>query len=248
MAVRREGGIGELTIQRPESLNALNRDTLLALRDAVGELDADAAIRAILLTGSGDRAFIAGADIKGMAAMSPEEVEAFIRLGQQVTLLIEQTSKPTVAAVNGYALGGGCEMALACDLIVAAESAQFGLPELDLGIIPGWGGTQRLARRVGAGRARDMIFTGRRVKADEALAIGLADRLFPGAQLMDEAHALCRSLADKTPLALRLAKRALAESWNLPPGDGLELERSLFVGAFVGPGRKAAMRRFLERK
>jgi enoyl-CoA hydratase len=241
----RDGGAAWIEINRPDKLNALNGETLARLREAVLSAHVDA--RVILLTGAGDRAFCAGADIAEMHAQDRDGIRAMMEAGKEVARLLEEAPQPVVAVVNGYALGGGCELSLACDLILAAEHAQFGLPEVNLGVLPGWGGSQRILRRVGAGRAREMILTCRRVPAAEALGWGLCDRVAPGPELREHATALAAELAQKEPGALAAAKRALREGADLPLADGLRLETDLFVDAFARPEREEQMGRFLKR-
>ena len=243
-----EAGLAWIEISRPEKLNALDRLTLRALRATVRQVCAAEETRVVLLTGSGDRAFAAGADIAEMDAQDAAGVRALMELGKEVSQLLEDAPQPVLAVVNGYALGGGCELTLACDLVLAAENAQFGLPEIDLGVLPGWGGTQRLERRVGYGRARDMILTGRRVGAQEALSWGLCDRMCPLASLREEATALARVLAAKDPLALTMIKRALRAPSVTSREEGLLLETELFVELFDRPEREEAMGRFLKRR
>jgi enoyl-CoA hydratase len=237
----------EVTFNRPQVLNALNRAALLQLHRTIDELGADPDCRAVILTGAGERAFSAGADVAEMCDLSGDEVNRFAALGQEVAFAIERCPKPVIAAVNGFALGGGCEVALACDLIFAADTAQIGLPELTLGILPGWGGTQRLPRRVGIGRAREIIYTGRRVAAEEALRIGLVDRTVPRELLLQESCAVASYLATLSPPAVAAAKEALraAASTSLVEGCGREAE--LFVQTFATEERPTAMGKFLKR-
>jgi enoyl-CoA hydratase len=242
-----DAGLGWLELNRPEKLNALNRDTLTALRAAILAHRDDPTLRVLLLTGAGKRAFAAGADIAEMNAQSPEGIRALMELGKEVALLLEEAPVPVIAAVNGFALGGGCELALACDLVCASEHAQFGLPEVDLGILPGWGGSQRVERRVGYGRARDLVLTGRRVPAPEALSWGLCDRVFPADQLREEVTVLARTLAEKDPEALAAAKRALRMRSVLPLAEGLHLETQLFVDLFDRPEREERMGKFVRK-
>jgi enoyl-CoA hydratase len=244
---RVDEGLAWIEINRPDKLNALNGETLKQLRTIVETLSVDPSARVLLLTGAGERAFAAGADIAEMSDFDVDGIRAAMDSGKAAALALETAPKPVLAVVNGYALGGGCELALACDLILASEKAQFGLPELTLGIIPGWGGTQRLERRVGYGRARDMIFTGRRVPAAEALSWGLADRVYPHDTLRDEAAALARTLAAKDAAALAAAKLALRERAGLPLSQGLTLETEVFTRLWDRDERVAAMNAFLKR-
>jgi enoyl-CoA hydratase len=242
-----EDGILWLEIHRPDRLNALNREALLELRAVLLPLAEDSDARVVLLTGAGDRAFCAGADIAEMDQEDEEGIRSLMGLGKEVTLLLEEAPQPVLAVVNGYALGGGCELALACDLVLASERAQFGLPEIDLALLPGWGGSQRVERRVGYGRARDMVLTGRRVPAQEALAWGLCDRVFPVETLRSETTALAKILAGKDQAALAGAKRALRRRSELPLTESLLYETELFVRLFIRPERTEAMGRFLKR-
>jgi enoyl-CoA hydratase len=244
---REDDGLVWVEIHRPDKLNALDRATLGGLRAALAASSADPACRVILLTGAGDRAFAAGADIAEMSGLDAAGVREMMELGKSVALLLEEAPQPSIAVVAGYALGGGCELALASDFILASEKAAFGLPEVDLGVLPGWGGTQRVERRVGYGRAREMVLTGRRVPAAEALAWGLCDRVVPPESLREEALALARSLAAKDAGSLAAAKRALSAPGELAPAEGMRLETDLFVELFDRPEREDAMRRFLKR-
>lgn len=232
-----------ITVNRPEALNALDRATLQQLGEAIRAQSADPEVRVLALTGAGERAFIAGADIAEMAPLSRAEMGEILTLGQGAAQALEDAPQPTIAMVNGYALGGGCELALACDLIIAGPRARFGQPEVTLGLVPGFGGTVRLPRRVGWGRARELILTGRQVDAEEALRVGLCERLARD-DLRAETEALARRLAGMDSEALRLVKVALGG------GDGEEIlarERRLFLEAFERPERRAAMKRFLRR-
>ena len=204
--VDREDGIATVTVDRPDAMNALDRPTLEELRDRLAELAEDAEARVVVLTGSGEKAFVAGADIKYMSGLGVDEAKAWGALGHEAGQLLETMPKPTIAAINGFALGGGCELALACDLRYAAPPAKLGQPEINLGIIPGWGGTQRLARVCGLGVAKELILTGRLVDAEEALDLGLVNGVHD--PVLDKAREVARLLASKSPLALAAAKRA----------------------------------------
>ena len=243
----REEGLAWIELNRPEKLNALGRALLEELREVVRAQSDDPAVRVILLTGAGERAFAAGADIAEMNAQDPAGIRALMELGKEAALLLEQAPQPVIGVVNGFALGGGCELSLACDLVFAAETAQFGLPELDLGVLPGWGGTQRVERRVGYGRARDMVLSGRRVPAAEALSWGLCDRVFPLERLRAEATLYAQLLAAKDPQALAAGKRALRLRSVVPLEEGLAVETELFVQLFDRPEREAAMGRFVRK-
>ena len=217
------------------------------MRDRLAELAGDAECHALVLTGSGDRAFIAGADIKAMSEMSVDDALEWGRLGHECGRLLETMPKPTIAAVNGFALGGGCEMALACDLRYASERAKFGQPEVNIGIIPGWGGTQRLARVCGLGFAKDLILTGRMVDAAEAERRGLVSAVFPADELLGRTLEVARSLAAKSPLVLAAAKRATNRALQGDHGAQLEAEADEFGGLFSSEDQKEGMSAFVEK-
>jgi len=241
-------GVAVVTIDRPDALNALNRETLTELRDRLRELANDTAARVVVLTGAGERAFAAGADIKEMVEMSVLEGHTWGSLGHECGRLLESMPKPTLAAVNGLALGGGCELALACDIRYASEQAKFGQPEINLAVIPGWGGTQRLARAVGPGLAKDLIMTGRTIDAAEALRIGLVSALYPHAELLDRVLETAGSLAKKSPLALSAAKDAANRALQGDLGSGLSYEAILFAALFASDDQKEGMRAFIEKR
>jgi enoyl-CoA hydratase len=228
--LRREsrGAVTVVTVERPDVLNALNHETLIELERMAAAFRDDPAERALVITGAGEKSFVAGADINELAALDAAGAEAASRFGQRVFDAFERSPKPVIAAVNGYALGGGCELALACHVRLASENAVFGLPEVTLGIIPGYGGTQRLQRLVGLGRALEITLTARRVKADEAERIGLANRVVPQAQLLDEAVRLAETILKAGPLAIAAALDATLSGAALPMEDGLRLERARF--------------------
>lgn len=208
--VARDDSVAIITFNRPKVLNALNRATMTELSLAIDELGQDGAVRCIVLTGAGDRAFVAGADINELRAIADATAGlAFAKWGQSILFEIENLGKPVIAAINGYALGGGCELAMACDIRMAADTAKLGQPEINLGIIPGYGGTQRLPRLVGKGRAKWLILTGDTISAQEALRIGLVDFVVPAAELMEMAKELAHKIASKAPLALAWAKRSI---------------------------------------
>jgi enoyl-CoA hydratase len=224
----RDGAVALLTINRPQVLNALNSTTLDELRRAVLDIKRDDSIRAAVITGAGDKAFVAGADINELAVLRPAQGKEHARQGQHVFDLIEQLGKPVVAAVNGYALGGGCELAMACTLRIAASSARLGQPEINLGIIPGYGGTQRLSRLVGKGVALDLLLTGRQIEADEALRIGLVNRVVPRETLVAEAKAIAAEVAGKAPVAVQYIIEAVNRGLEMPLDKGQFLEATLF--------------------
>ena len=244
----RADGVATLTLNRPEALNAFNTEQLRLLEQMLAEVAADPAIRAVVLTGAGERAFAAGADIREMAALSPEGGLAFGRLGHAVTRAVEALPQPVVAAVNGFALGGGCELAIACDIRIASENAVFAQPEVSLGIPPGWGGSQRLPRLVGPGMAAEMILTGRRVAAAEALRIGLVNRVVPLPDLMPAAAELAATIAANGPVAVRAAKRLMALAFDGDPVVGLETECAVFGSVFGTPEQREGMGAFVEKR
>src|SRR6187551_3444793 len=210
LLVQRETRIAVLTVQRPARLNALDASTLDELRQAVLDFQQDDSIRCVIVTGAGEKAFVAGADLHEIAGDTAEAARLRARGGQHVFDLIERLGKPVIAAVNGFALGGGCELAMACTLRIAADTAKFGQPEINLGLIPGYAGSQRLPRLVGRGRALELLLTGNTISAEEAWRIGLVNRVVPAAQLMDEAKALAKLLASKAPVAARYIIEAVA--------------------------------------
>ena len=244
----RADGVATLTLNRPEALNAFNSEQLRLLEQMLTEVAADPAIRAVVLTGAGERAFAAGADIREMAALSPEGGLAFGRLGHAVTRAVEALPQPVVAAVNGFALGGGCELAIACDIRIASENAVFAQPEVSLGIPPGWGGSQRLPRLVGPGMAAEMILAGRRVAAAEALQIGLVNRVVPLPDLMPAAAELAATIAANGPVAVRAAKRLMALAFDGDPVVGLETECAVFGSVFGSPEQREGMGAFVEKR
>jgi enoyl-CoA hydratase len=239
--VERDRAVAIVTVDRQEALNALDVATLTELRDALLELADDPEVRAVVLTGAGDKAFVAGADIKYMSGLDPERAKAWGELGHEAALLLETMPKPTVAAVNGFALGGGCELALACDIRYAGPRAKFGQPEINLGIVPGWGGTQRLARVCGVGVAKELIYTGRTIDADEAFRVGLVNAV--DEQVVDRALATAHELAEKSPLALAVAKRLL----NLAPA-ALEREAEEFGDLFSSEDTREGLVAFVEKR
>ena len=243
-----EAGIYQLTVNRPQALNALDAVTLDEIAAAVTTVAGDAAARVLLVTGAGDKAFVSGADIAGMQDMSLEQAREFSEKGVRVMHSLEALPVPVIALVNGFALGGGCELALACDWILAADSARFGQPEVNLGIPPGFGGTQRLPRRVGPARALELLTTARPVTAQEAVAIGLANHVYPASELRVKGLEMARAILTKSPLAVRLAKRAVQNGLNLDLFAACSLETDLFVEAFAGEDRQEGMSAFLEKR
>ena len=228
LLVERDGAVAILTINRPTVLNALNTQTVDELRRAMLELKADATARAIIVTGAGPKSFVAGADINELAVLSPTAGREHALVGQHVFDVIENLGKPVIAAINGFALGGGCELAMACTLRIAADSARLGQPEIALGLIPGYAGTQRLPRLVGTGRAMEMLLTGAHVGADEALRIGLVHRVVPAADLMTEARKLATQLAANAPVAMRYIINAVHKGVEMPFAEACQYEATLF--------------------
>jgi enoyl-CoA hydratase len=239
--VDRRDAVAVVTIDRQEALNALDVETLTELRDRLRELAEDDSARVVVLTGAGERAFVAGADIKYMSGLGPEEAKEWGALGHEAARLLEEMPKPTIAAINGFALGGGCELALGCDLRYASSTARLGQPEIDLGIVPGWGGTQRLARICGLGIAKELIFTGRHVDAERALQIGLVNAIAD--PVLDRVLEVAQKLAALSPLALGVAKRLL----NLSPG-ALEREAEEFGDLFASEDAKEGLDAFAEKR
>lgn len=246
--VERAGHVATITLNRPDVLNAFNTEHLLMMRDLIEQLSADRNVRAVILTGAGERAFAAGADIAEMKSKSPSAAHEFAALGQSICSAIEAAPQPYIAAVNGYALGGGCEIALACDIRIASENAALGQPEVTLGIPPGWGGTQRLTRLVGPGVARELIYTGRRVKADEAVRIGLVNAVYPLSELMNSARQMAEQIAANAPIAVRHAKDAISRAMDVELDTGLSYEAHVFALSFDTSDQKEGMGAFLERR
>jgi enoyl-CoA hydratase len=241
VVVSRDGAVALVTIDRPDALNALDVATLTELRDRLREVAEDADVRAVVLTGAGEKAFVAGADIKYMSSLEPEQARGWGALGHEAARLLEEMPKPTIAAINGFALGGGCELALACDIRYAAGRAKLGQPEINLGIVPGWGGTQRLARICGIGVAKELIYTGRTVDAEEALRIGLVNALAD--PVLDRALETARELTAKSAVALALAKRLV----NLAP-NALDREAEEFGDLFASEDAKEGLAAFVEKR
>ena len=244
---RLEGGVAVVTLNRPDALNALDVETLSALRDRLSELDLDDGVHAVVLTGAG-RAFAAGADIKYMGGLGVEEATRWGGLGHEVTGLLEQMDAPTIAAINGFALGGGCELALACDLRYASSKAKLGQPEINLGIVPGWGGTQRLARCCGLGVAKELVLTGRNVDAEEALRIGLVNAVVEPDELLPRALETARLLASKSRIALAAAKALLNRNLQGDHAENLQAEVDAFGGLFASEDAKEGLAAFAEKR
>jgi enoyl-CoA hydratase len=243
--IERDGAVAVVTVDRPDALNALNTETIQALLAAVRELSADESVRAVVLTGAGAKSFVAGADIGEMKELTAEGARRFSEQGQAVMDAIEAAPQPWIAAVNGFALGGGCELALACDVRLASENAKFGQPEIGLGITPGFGGTQRLSRSVGLGWAKYLVLSGRHVRADEALRLGLVQGVCPREELMDRARLLAAEFAAKSPVAMRHCKAAVQASTGVDLQAGQGVERRLFGLCFESEDQTEGMEAFL---
>ncbi|HVZ74367.1 MAG TPA: enoyl-CoA hydratase-related protein [Polyangia bacterium] len=241
------GPVATVAVNRPQALNALDAPTLAALVAAFEALAASE-VHCVILTGAGEKAFVAGADIKAMAAMTPAEAGAFAGLAHRLGAILDAMAAPVIAAVNGFALGGGLELALLCDFIYAAKTAKLGQPEVGLGVVPGLGGTQRLPRRVGVARARELLYTGAVIDAAEALRIGLVNAVLEPTELMPRVRAVADAIAARAPLAVAAAKRATRVGADVPLEAGLALERELFSGLFATDDQKEGMRAFIEKR
>jgi enoyl-CoA hydratase len=248
IAVALDGGVAVVTIDRQDALNALDLPTLTELRDRLAELAADTGARVVVLTGAGEKAFAAGADIKYMSGLAAGEAKEWGALGHDAGRLLETMPKPTIAAVNGFALGGGCELALACDLRYAARTAKLGQPEINLGIIPGWGGTQRLARATTLGYAKELIFTGRVIDAEEAERHGLVNAVFEPGELIDKTMEVAGLLASKSPVALAAAKAACNLALQGAHDANLDTEAERFGDLFGSEDAKEGMTAFVEKR
>lgn len=242
------GHVRIISVNRPDVLNALNKKTLLELERALSEAEQTADVRCVILTGAGEKAFVAGADITEMKSLGPVEAEQFSALGHRVLDKIERLRCPVIAAVNGFALGGGLELALACDFIYASENAQLGLVEVGLGLIPGFGGNARLMRRVGPGHARELIFSGRRIKAEEALRIGLVNRVVPAGEVVDAATKTAEAIAEKGPYAVSVAKRLLVEAVDADSRTIHRMEQHSFGLIFGTRDHEEGINAFLEKR
>lgn len=240
--------ISLLTINRPKFLNALNKATLEQLLYELQALSSDEKVGCIIITGSGNKAFVAGADIEELRNMTCFEAKEFSKLGHEIFNFIENNDKPVIAAVNGYALGGGLELAISCDIRIAAENAKFGLPEINLGIIPGFGGTQRLPKVVGIGKAKEMIFTGKVIDAIEAEKIGLVNKVVPAEELLKSAIEMANEITSKSSLSLKQAKDCINKGFEEPVETGVVIERNAFSLCFSTKDQKEAMTAFLEKR
>ncbi len=244
----KKDNIAIITINRPHVLNALNRDTLLEMLSALTDVEKDPNIRALVITGAGDKAFCAGADVKEFKDKPLVELLEFMELGHKVCTMIENLSKPVIAAVNGYALGGGLELAIACDFIIASTNAKLGQPEINLGIMPGWGATQRLVRLIGLRKAKELILLGEMISAEEALQIGLVNKVVPLERLKDEAFKLAKKLIEKSPIALKFAKHAINAALKTTLPEGLDYERMSFIALYSSEDAQEGIKAFLEKR
>jgi len=240
--------VATVIINRPEALNAMNKDLVAELQQAVEECVENGDVGVIVITGSGDKAFVAGADIKSMQKMTGRESLEFSREGQEMTMVIENSPKPVIAAINGFALGGGCEIALACDMRIASENAKFSQPEVVLGIIPGWGGTQRLSRLIGKGRAIEMITTGEMIDAKEALRIGLVNHVVPLSELMEKVNSLTKSIMKNGPAAVGAALKCIHKGFDEPLENGLDIELNVFAELFETDEQREGTTAFVEKR
>jgi enoyl-CoA hydratase len=243
----REDGICTVTVNRPAALNALNERVINEVYELFKQIEADPDVRVVIITGSG-KAFVAGADVGEMRTQSSVQIAHFVAAMRRAGDLIYSLSKPVIAAINGFALGGGCELAMCCDLRIASEGARFGQPEINLGVIPGFGGTQRLARLVGVARAKELIYTGDMIDAKTALAMGLVNKVVPPENLMPEARALAQKMLSKSSIALSLAKKAINSGLEANLATGLDLEGECFALSFTTEDQKEGMAAFIEKR
>ena len=242
-----DGAVATITINRPKALNALNSQVLDELDQTLDAIDLDT-VRCVILTGAGDKSFVAGADIGEMSTLTKAEGEAFGKKGNDVFRKLETLPIPVIAAVNGFALGGGCEISMSCDIRICSENAMFGQPEAGLGITPGFGGTQRLARTVGVGMAKQLIYTARNIKADEAYRIGLVNAVYPQEELMEQAKKMASTIAKNAPIAVRNCKKAINDGLQVDIDQAIVIEEKLFGGCFETEDQKAGMGNFLAPK
>ena len=248
LLIERDGGVAILTVNRPKVLNALNTQTLDELRRAILELKRDDGVRAVILTGAGEKSFVAGADINELATQTPTSGREHAIAGQHILDLVEHLGKPVIAAINGYALGGGCELAMACTIRIAADTARLGQPEINLGLIPGYAGTQRLARIVGRGRALELLLTGDQISAQDAYRLGLVNRVVPAADLMAEAKKLAATLAAKAPIAVRYILEAVHKGVEMPFAQAQIFEATLFGLVASTEDMREGTKAFLEKR
>lgn len=248
ISLEKKDGIAVITLQRPKVLNALNRATLEELREALESAREDVAVRVVILTGAGEKAFVAGADINELAQQTAVSAREFSLFGQAVFHLLETMGKPSICAINGFALGGGCELALACCIRLASKTAKLGQPEVNLGILPGYGGSQRLARLCGKGVAHEVCLTGEMISAEEALRIGLVNHIYEPAELIPAAEAMARKIVQKAPLAIRYCMEAIERGSEMPLEEGLFLEAALFGMSCATEDMHEGTKAFLEKR
>lgn len=248
LVVEKEDYLATITINRPKALNAINAQVLYDLEAAIKEVGGDDAIKVVIITGAGDKSFVAGADITFMLPLTPHEGRFFSALGERVLRSIELMEKPVIAAVNGFALGGGCELAMACDIRLAADNALFAQPEVGLGVIPGFGGTQRLPRLIGEGRAKELTYTCDNIKADEAYRIGLVNHVYPADQLMEQARKMAKKIASKAPLAVGYAKFAIGKGMQVDLDSAMSIESDMFGMCCATKDQKEGMGAFVEKR
>lgn len=246
--LEKEDYLAILTVNRPSALNALNKETLLDISAAIEDVKEDSAIKVLIITGAGNKAFVAGADIAYMQNFTVQEGRAFAEFGQSVFRFIELMEKPVIAAVNGFALGGGCELAMACDIRLASENALFGQPEVGLGVMPGFGGTQRMPRLIGEGRAKELTYTTDTIKADEAYRVGLVNHIYPAEDLMDQAKKMAQKIARQAAKAVGYSKFAINKGMQVDLDTGMSMESSMFGMCFSVADQKEGMNAFLNKR
>jgi enoyl-CoA hydratase len=246
--LEKQDDVAIVTVNRPKALNALNAPTLSELEQVFTELAGDDSVSVVILTGAGEKAFVAGADISFMQKLTAVEARKFALLGQAAFNKIENLPQPVIAAINGFALGGGCELAMACDIRLASENAKFGQPEVNLGVPPGFAGTQRLPRLVGKGRAKELLYTADMIDAQEAYRIGLVNKVFPAAELMDAAQKMAKKIASKGQIAVRLTKSAVNQGLEMDAERGMAYEAEVFGLVFSTEDQKEGMKAFLEKR
>ncbi|MCL1790595.1 MAG: enoyl-CoA hydratase-related protein [Peptococcaceae bacterium] len=246
--LEKDGRVAVLTINRPQVLNALNEQTLLDIKGAVEQFRDDEEADVLVVTGAGEKAFVAGADIAFMAELKPLEARKFAKLGMDIFRMIEDLEKPVIAAINGFALGGGCELAMACDFRVCHEKSKFGQPEVGLGVTPGFGGTQRLPRLVGPGMAKQLLYSGETINAQEALRIGLVNKVFPVESLREEVMKMAQMIADKGQVSVRFCKAAVNEGMQTDIDRAMTLELDVFALCFASEDQSEGMKAFLEKR
>lgn len=248
ITLEKKGVAAIVTISRPKALNALNLQTLNELEGCLGKLAGDDEVAVVILTGAGEKSFVAGADISHMQNLNPVEATRFAKLGHRVARTLEEQPQPVIAAINGFALGGGCELAIACDIRYASENAKFGQPEVNLGVIPGFGGTQRLPRLIGKGLANELLYSGDMIDAQEAYRIGLVNKVFPQEALMKKCLELAEKIASRGPLAVKLCKEAVNNGMEMDLSRACRYEGDLFALCFASSEQKEGMEAFLQKR